>query len=64
MDGEEVVEELRLMNSVGLLLREQGRLGEAEVVFRRGLKGFERVFGSEHPNTQTAAAWLKIITGA
>jgi hypothetical protein len=33
VEGEEVEEELRLMNQVGRMLQEQGRLGEAEVVY-------------------------------
>ena len=51
VEGEEVEEELLLMNQVATMLREQGRLEEAEVVFRRGLAGNERVLGVDHPRT-------------
>ena len=39
------------MNQVGRMLQEQGRLGEAEVVYRRALEGRERVLGADHPST-------------
>ena len=51
VEGEEVVEELLLMNQVGRMLEDQGRLEEGEVVYRRGLVGRERVSGVDHPET-------------
>ena len=52
--GGEVVESeglLRLMNQVGVMLQDQGRLEEAEVMYRRALEGRERLLGSDHPDT-------------
>jgi len=51
VEGEEAEEDLLLMNSVGLMLRDQGRLEEAEVLYRRGLAGYERVLGVDDPST-------------
>ena len=54
VEGEEVEEELRLMNQVGMMVEEQGRLRESEVLKRRVLEGCERVMGIDHPNTLTS----------
>ena len=40
-----------LMSRVGLMLKHQGRLEEAEIMYRRALEGRERLLGSEHPDT-------------
>ena len=39
------------VNNLGLLLKEQGKLEEAEVLSRRALEGSERVLGVDHPDT-------------
>ena len=39
------------MNRVGLLLRDQGNLKEAESWLRRALEGSERTLGPDHPTT-------------
>ena len=51
--GEEEVEEgvLTLMNQVGRLLQDQGKLEEAEGLFRRALEGKEATLGAMHPST-------------
>jgi len=64
VEGEEVVEELRLMNQVGFMLKEQGRLEEAEAVFRRGLAGKERVLGVDDPSTLTSVGNLGMLLKA
>jgi tetratricopeptide (TPR) repeat protein len=36
---------------MGLLLKSQGKLDEAEVYYTEALEGFRRVLGNEHPYT-------------
>ena len=42
---------LTAVNMIGLFLREQGKLKEAEAYWRRALEGRERSRGPDHPNT-------------
>ena len=52
---------LTSVNNLGSLLEAQGKLEEAEVLYRRALEGFERVLGVDHPNTLTSVnnlGWL------
>ena len=49
--GSDDPETLISVNNLGSLLKEQGKLEEAEVLFRRALEGSERVLGVDHPNT-------------
>ena len=45
---EQAQEQEELMNQVGETLEDQGRLEEAEVLYRRGLEGRERVLGLDN----------------
>ena len=45
---------LTLVNNLGDLLQKQGKLEEAEVLYRRDLEGRERVLGLDHPSTLTS----------
>ena len=47
--------ELKLMNRVGGMLMEQGRLEKAETLYRRALAGFEDLLDVDHPYTLTVA---------
>lgn len=49
--GEEHVSTLVSINSMGLLLRYQGRTSEAEPFYREALEKRRRVLGEEHPDT-------------
>ena len=42
---------LSSVNNLGSLLKAQGKLEEAEVLYRRALEGRERVLGVDHPDT-------------
>jgi tetratricopeptide (TPR) repeat protein len=42
------------INSVATLLKRQGRLPEAEALFREAVAGWRRLYGSEHENTLSA----------
>ena len=48
MDHEET---LRTEATIGIHLRRQGRLKDAEVLYRRALEGRERNLGRDHPDT-------------
>ena len=49
------------VNSLGGLLEKQGKLEEAEVLYRRSLEGRERVLGVDHPNTLTSVNNLGVL---
>ena len=44
-------ETLDTVHEIGFLLKEQGKLKEAEVFWRRALEGYERTLGRDHPHT-------------
>ena len=46
---------------LGWLLKEQGKLEEAEVLSRRALEGRERVLGVDHPSTLNARGNLGLL---
>jgi len=46
---------------LGGLLQEQGKLEEAEVLYRRAVEGFERVLGVGHRNTLNARGNLGLL---
>ncbi len=54
MLGEEHPETLASINNMGLLLRAQGKLAEAEPYWREALEKSRRVLGEEHPHTLTS----------
>jgi hypothetical protein len=49
--GEEHPDTLNSISSMGGLLRAQGKLAEAEPLFREALEKYRRVLGEEHPDT-------------
>ena len=44
----------RSLNGLAKLLRDQGRYGEAESLFRRALAIREQALGPDHPDTATS----------
>lgn len=52
--GEEHPDTLASINSMGVLLQDQGKLSEAEPYFRDALEKSRRVLGQEHPSTLSA----------
>jgi len=40
-----------MVNNLGLLYTNQGKMVEAEAMYRRALKGYEKVWGPEHTST-------------
>jgi tetratricopeptide (TPR) repeat protein len=42
---------LRTVNNLGLLYVDQGKLDEAEKMYMRALKGYEKALGAEHIST-------------
>ena len=46
------------VSNLGSLLQEQGKLEEAETLFRRALTVNERVLGTDHPDTLNSVGWL------
>ena len=55
---------LTSVNNLGSLLQSQGKLEEAEPLYRRGLESRERVLGEEHPDTLTSVNNLGILLRA
>eukprot|EP00808_Paulinella_micropora_P008030 g47258.t1 len=49
--GPEHQSTLTSVNNLGVLLEKQGKLAEAEPLFRRALQGREKTLGAEHPDT-------------
>jgi len=45
------VSTLGTVNNLGVLYENQGKLKEAEVMYRRALKGYEKAWGPEHTST-------------
>ena len=54
-------ETLRKVNKIGVFLKDQGKLKEAEVFWRRALEGSERIRGPDHPDTLTVANNLGML---
>ncbi|KAI9923368.1 hypothetical protein MW887_009938 [Aspergillus wentii] len=48
-------------NNLGSVLSSQGKYEEAEGTHRRGLEGYERVLGPEHPSTLTSVNNLGLV---
>ena len=46
------------------LLEAQGKLGEAEPLYRKALDGFRRTLGESHPSTRAASAALSSLLAA
>ena len=57
-------ETLGRVHEIGFVLREQGKLKEAEVFFWRALEGFERTLGRDHPDTLTSVNNLDMLLKA
>ena len=49
--GDEHPETLLSINNMAKMLHEQGRMTEAEPLFREALTGLRQALGSRHPNT-------------
>ena len=49
------------VNNMGSLLREQGKLEEAEPFYRLALEGWERTLGRDHPSTLTSVKNLGVL---
>ena len=54
MLGKEHPDTLRSVSNLAELYRAEGRLAEAEPLYKRALEGRERVLGKEHPDTLTS----------
>ena len=59
--GVEHPDTLTSVNKLGMLLKDQGMLAEAEQFFRRALEGQERTLGVEHPSTRLTAENLRLL---
>lgn len=60
-DDKTKVNELHDQNRVGLLLRQQGQLAEAENIYRRVVEGFERIEGADGLDTLMVVNNLAIL---
>ena len=49
--GPDHISTLDTVNELGLLYREQGKLGEAEKMFQRALAGYKKALGPDHTST-------------
>eukprot|EP00808_Paulinella_micropora_P005050 g73321.t1 len=56
--GAEYPSTLTSVNNLGLLLEQQGKLAEAEPLYRRALQGQEKTLGAEQPGTLTSVNTL------
>ncbi len=61
MLGDEHPDTLNSINNMGMLLKSQGRLTEAEPYFREALDSFRRVQGDEHLNTLAIKSNLALL---
>ena len=61
--GSDHKDTLLSMNELGGLLRAQGKLKEAEVVYRRSLEAWERTFGRDHRSTLASINNLVFLFG-
>ena len=52
------------INNLGVLLKDQGKLAEAEPPLREALEGFCRTLGDEHPNTLKSMNYLGLLLQA
>ena len=52
---------LRTVNNLGLLYKDQGKLGEAERMFQRALTGKEQALGPDHSSTLNTANNLGLL---
>eukprot|EP00940_MAST-03C_sp_MAST-3C-sp2_P002351 g2351.t1 len=64
LHGEKKVACGGLINNLALLLKVQGKLTEAEPLYRRALKGIEEVLGPKHPDTLTSVNNLALLLKA
>ena len=49
--GSEHISSLDMVNNLGNLCRDQGKLAEAKEMYQRALQGYERTLGPEHVST-------------
>lgn len=52
---------LMSIDSLGIVLRNQGKYKKAETMHRQTLAGYETVLGVDHPNTLTSANNLGMV---
>jgi hypothetical protein len=53
--GPEHTSTLDMVNNLGNLYADQGKIVEAEEMYVRALRGYEKAFGTDHPRTQIIA---------
>ena len=51
----------KLIDCVGKLLRAQGKLGEAEPLYRESLAAKKETLGDKHPDTLTSVSALVVL---
>ena len=59
--GDEHLDTLTSIHTMGALLRRQGRLVEAEAYLREAVEGLRRVLGDEHPRTLSSVSSLGVL---
>eukprot|EP00808_Paulinella_micropora_P011958 g42040.t1 len=59
--GAEHQSTLQSLNNLGVLLKKQGKLAEAEPLYRRNLEGSEKTLGAEHPFKLTSVSNLGLL---
>ena len=59
--GIDVKKKLKLMNQLGVMLDDQGKLDEAELLYKRALKGQEEMLGRKHSDTLTTVNNLAFL---
>ena len=52
------------VNNLAILLKQQGKYGQAEAMYRRSLAGREEALGPTHPHTRSARSHLDVLRRA
>jgi hypothetical protein len=52
---------LIMVNNLGVLYENQGKMAEAEAMFLRALRGYENAVGADHPRTRVIARNLNAL---
>jgi Flp pilus assembly protein TadD len=61
--GLEHQETLETVSKLGVLYKKQGRLMDAETMYRRALDGYEKVLGTEHKLTLNMINNIRVVCG-
>ena len=59
--GAEHTSTLGTVNNLGLLYADQGKMAEAEEMYMRALKGYEKIYDADHPRVSAVKSILSLL---